>query len=134
MKYLFFDTETNGLPKNYKAPHTDTDNWPQTVQIAWTITDAKGRVQKSQEFLIKPTFELNLEAQKTHGKTLEELNEKGVDIKDALLAFKLDILACEYIVAHNIGFDRPIILAEFHRNEIKTAFDKASNMFHVEHS
>ena len=26
--YLIFDTETTGLPKNFKAPITDTDNWP----------------------------------------------------------------------------------------------------------
>jgi hypothetical protein len=26
--YLFFDTETTGLPKNWKAPVTDLNNWP----------------------------------------------------------------------------------------------------------
>ena len=31
--YLFFDTETTGLPKNYNAPITDTDNWPRLVQL-----------------------------------------------------------------------------------------------------
>ena len=24
--YIFFDTETTGVPRNYKAPTTDTDN------------------------------------------------------------------------------------------------------------
>ena len=33
--YLLFDTETTGLPKNWKAPVTDVDNWPRLVQIAW---------------------------------------------------------------------------------------------------
>jgi hypothetical protein len=33
--YLFFDTETTGLPKNYKAPVTDLNNWPRLVQLAW---------------------------------------------------------------------------------------------------
>jgi len=29
--YLFFDTETTGLPRNWKAPVTDLDNWPRMV-------------------------------------------------------------------------------------------------------
>ena len=31
--YLIFDTETTGLPKNWKAPLTDFDNWPRMVQL-----------------------------------------------------------------------------------------------------
>ena len=31
--YLIFDTETTGLPRNFKAPITDTDNWPRVVQL-----------------------------------------------------------------------------------------------------
>jgi len=33
--YLFFDTETTGLPKNWKAPIEDLNNWPRLVQLAW---------------------------------------------------------------------------------------------------
>jgi len=33
--YLFFDTETTGLPKKWKAPITDLDNWPRLVQLAY---------------------------------------------------------------------------------------------------
>jgi len=33
--YLFFDTETTGLPKNWKAPVTDLNNWPRLVQLAY---------------------------------------------------------------------------------------------------
>jgi len=32
--YLFLDTETAGLPIDYSAPATETDNWPRLVQIA----------------------------------------------------------------------------------------------------
>ena len=31
---LFFDTETTGLPKNWKAPITDLENQPRLVQKA----------------------------------------------------------------------------------------------------
>ena len=40
--YLFFDTETTGIPRNYKAPASDFKNWPCLVQIAWLVTDATG--------------------------------------------------------------------------------------------
>ena len=33
--YLFFDTETTGLPRNWSAPVSDLNNWPRLVQIAW---------------------------------------------------------------------------------------------------
>ena len=42
MRYLFFDTETTGVPQNYKAPSSDTDNWPRMVQLAWIVTDDEG--------------------------------------------------------------------------------------------
>jgi len=29
--FLIFDTETTGLPRNFKAPLTDFDNWPRLV-------------------------------------------------------------------------------------------------------
>ena len=40
--YLFFDTETTGLPKNWKAPITDLENWPRLVQLAWLVYDNIG--------------------------------------------------------------------------------------------
>lgn len=39
---LLFDTETTGKPKNYKAPSSDTENWPRLVQIAWEKYDYNG--------------------------------------------------------------------------------------------
>ena len=42
--YLIFDTETTGLPKKWKAPLTDSDNWPRCVQIAWQMHDKEGNL------------------------------------------------------------------------------------------
>ena len=52
--YLIFDTETTGFPKNWKAPITDTDNWPRCVQIAWQLHDEMGELIEDQNYLIKP--------------------------------------------------------------------------------
>ena len=40
--YIFFDTETTGVPRDYKAPTTDTQNWPRLVQLGWILMDSEG--------------------------------------------------------------------------------------------
>ncbi len=49
--FLIFDTETTGLPKNYKAPVTDSDNWPRMVQVAWQLHDNSGKLFKQKTTL-----------------------------------------------------------------------------------
>ena len=51
--YLIFDTETTGLPKNYNAPISDTDNWPRAVQIAWQLHDEWGQLIDYKDYLIR---------------------------------------------------------------------------------
>ena len=50
--YLIFDTETTGLPKNFRAPITDIDNWPRCIQIAWQLHDSDGTLIENQNFLM----------------------------------------------------------------------------------
>ena len=52
--YLIFDTETTGLPRNWNAPITDTDNWPRCIQIAWQLHDELGNLIEHQDYLVKP--------------------------------------------------------------------------------
>jgi DNA polymerase-3 subunit epsilon len=52
--YLFFDTETTGLPKNWKAPVTDLENWPRMIQIAWILCDEAGNKLDTQFILLNP--------------------------------------------------------------------------------
>ena len=52
--YLFFDTETTGIPRSHDAPASDVANWPRLVQIAWAITDEGGNELRSQAFIIRP--------------------------------------------------------------------------------
>ena len=39
LMYTVFDTETTGLPRDWKAPVTQTNNWPRMVQLAWLQYD-----------------------------------------------------------------------------------------------
>ena len=52
--YLFFDTETTGLPARWNAPVTDVENWPRLVQLAWIMCDAQGNTLESRNAIVKP--------------------------------------------------------------------------------
>ena len=52
--YLFFDTETTGLPRSWKAPVHDLSNWPRLVQLAYLLYDNSGNLVLSADRIIKP--------------------------------------------------------------------------------
>lgn len=113
---LFFDTETTGLPKNYKAPVSDLKNWPRLIQVAWLVTDDEGGEIKSVERVIKPDgFSIPADAAKIHGITDEVAHRTGVALKPVLEELAADIAAAAVLIAHNIQFDEKIIGAEFLR-------------------
>ena len=114
--YLFFDTETTGIPKNYKAPASDTKNWPRLVQIAWLVADESGNETKSVEYIIKPNgFLIPDDAAKIHGITNELATRSGVDLKPVFEEIMADISKAATLIAHNMQFDEKILGAEFLR-------------------
>ncbi|PLX27201.1 3'-5' exonuclease [Candidatus Parcubacteria bacterium] len=114
--YLFFDTETTGLPKLYNAPITDTDNWPRLVQIAWSLHDKKGKELAKHESIIKPDgFKIPKQASDVHGITTERASKEGIELESALDQFIWALKESEHLVAHNIRFDEKIIGAELVR-------------------
>lgn len=123
--YLFFDTETTGLPRNWKAPVSDTNNWPRMIQIAWVFTDATGNILDRDSYIIKPEgFTIPIEASKVHRISTERALSEGSDLTTVLNQFNEFIGEAKYIVAHNISFDEKIIGAEFIRNNITTTLFK----------
>ena len=74
--FLIFDTETTGLPRNYNAPWSDSDNWPRMVQIAWQLHDKFGKLLQNNSIIIKPEgFTIPFNAVQIHGISNErELN------------------------------------------------------------
>lgn len=115
-KYIFFDTETAGLPRNYYASYRDTDNWPRLVQIAWLLVDKDGNEIKRKSAIIYPEgFSIPQEAINVHGITTERAKREGHPLKDVLDEFMQDLVQAEKIVGHNIDFDRHIVGAELCR-------------------
>lgn len=114
--YLFFDTETTGLPKRWNAPVTDIDNWPRLVQLAWMTYNDRGEFLESRNAIIRPEgFVIPQEVSRVHGITTAMALEKGEPIREVLEQFSDKIDAASVLVGHNISFDECIVGAEFER-------------------
>ncbi|HZJ73690.1 MAG TPA: 3'-5' exonuclease [Perlabentimonas sp.] len=127
--YLFFDTETTGLPRNWKAPVTDLNNWPRMIQIGWILCDDEGSRIEIGDYIIKPEdFTIPQEASKVHGITTEKAISEGFDLEKVLNRFNDLVKKTDYTVAHNISFDEKIVGAEFLRKRIKSDFSRKSKL------
>ena len=117
MKILFFDTETNGLPKDWRAKMNKVENWPRVIQLAWALTDEFGFVLDQRVDLIKPDgWEVPNEAfWINNGFTQEDSEANGIPIAEAL-GYLLEALnQADYVVAHNMSFDYNVVGAEMIR-------------------
>jgi|TARA_R110002020_G_scaffold103640_2_gene242815 DNA polymerase-3 subunit alpha len=114
--YLIFDTETTGLPRNWNAPLTDSDNWPRCIQIAWQLHDAMGNVIEHEDYLIQPDgFNIPFDAEKIHGISTELAQQDGIPLAEMLQKFSAVLEKTKFIVGQNVGFDLNIMGAEFLR-------------------
>ncbi len=117
--FLVFDTETTGLPKNWKAPITDTDNWPRMVQLAWQCHDIEGNFLYAKNHVITPDgYTIPEDVVAVHGITTEIAHEKGIPLKEALDDFMADVAKSKFIIGHNVTFDINIVGCELVRCEM----------------
>ena len=122
--FLTFDSETTGLPKNYKAPLSDSDNWPRLVQLAWQINDNKGKLKSNKSYIIKPQgFTIPYNSEKVHGISTEIALKEGHNLEFVLKEFENDLFLSKYIIGHNIDFDINIVGAEYYRKKIKSCLE-----------
>ena len=79
MRYLFFDTETTGMPDDFDAPVTDTENWPRVVQIAWAhVSTDPHAIDRTLSYIIRPDgFTIPKDAAEVHGITTERAVAEG---------------------------------------------------------
>ncbi len=115
--FVFFDTETNGLPKSFDAPIEDTENWPRLVQLAYMVCDTNGGVLMKENLIIKPDgFVIPKEASDLHGITNEIAFRQGKEVEAVLGGNFLNALKeASLVIGHNLSFDSSIIGAEFFR-------------------
>ena len=121
--YLFFDTETTGLPKSWKAPVSDTGNWPHIVQIAWAVFDDAGTQIDFRDHIIKPeSFVIPKSATAIHGISTEKALREGRPAAEVLKEFSEAVQNAMRLVAHNMDFDEKMVRVELLRLGMPDAF------------
>lgn len=125
--YLFLDSETTGLPKNYNVPTNVIDNWPRIVQLSWIVADEFQNIVSQHNHIIKPDgFTIPADSVAIHGITNNYATENGVSLLQVIKLLEKDLEIADYVVGHNIRFDLNVIESENYRNnyELKCAFPK----------
>ena len=127
--YLFFDTETTGLPIDYYTPTYQTKLWPRLVQLSWITTDEDCNILSQNDFIIYPDgFTIPSDASKLHGITTDIAKEKGKPLKEVMDKFMEDFKAAKAIVGHNIDFDKKILSAELYRLKQKDIMNSKQSL------
>jgi len=129
---MVFDFETTGLPKDgnarYNPGYSNPVDWPHSVQMAYILYDTMTNKAKiaSEVIRLPEGVEVTEESEEIHkisaaytrGRT-----KMGKDgslthhpfIKTVLKEFIQDFRRADIVVAHNIHFDRNMVLAELDR-------------------
>lgn len=120
-KLLVFDTETTGLPVTWDAPVTDTYNWPRILELGWELCWENGETIRKSCSLVKPdgwkvpdkTWWIE------HGFTQAQNEAEGRPLPELLDEFLVAAEEADVLIAHNLGYDRPIINCEMYRYKRK---------------
>jgi DNA polymerase III epsilon subunit-like protein len=132
---LVFDFETTGLPKDgnarYHPSESNPDDWPHSLQMAYILYDNHTHTAKIVNEVIQLPQGINVtqESEEIHhisadfsrGKTKHLGNGEYThhpDIKTVLHEFMKDFKQADVVVAHNIHFDRNMVLVELDRLRI----------------
>lgn len=119
--YLFIDTETNGLPKKWGKSYSETENWPNVIQVSWVIYSIEGNYVKEEDHYISNLdIPIPEESFAIHHLSQSFLQENGKEISSILPQLEADILEYDpIVVGHFIEFDVTVIAAEFTRANLE---------------
>ncbi len=115
--YLVFDSETTGLPKDWKAPMSQLDNWPRVIQLGWAFYDSRFCLIEKRVDLIKPDGWI-VPSEKfwiDNGFNQESSERDGIPVTESLNAFLDKLESSKYLIAHNMSYDHMVVGAEFLR-------------------
>ena len=118
---LVFDVETTGLiQRNYiTKKRVPLKECPFITQISFIIYDIskKKKIETFNSYIkIDPSIIIPQIVIDITGITQEKCQNQGITMTDALISFYKAYCRCGTMVAHNIVFDRDMILIEIERN------------------
>jgi DNA polymerase III epsilon subunit-like protein len=111
MKVLVFDTETTGLPNEWKiSAERQPNNWPHIVSIAWMVLDTDtNKIITQKSYIIKPiNWTIPQEATAIHGIRHSFADSYGAGLDDVIREFFET--PCDMYVAHNMNFDENVVM------------------------
>lgn len=130
MRIILFDTETNGLPKSWHASPYRTDNWPRILTLAWQMWEYNGGTDDPVQigrgdYLITPAADIIWDegAEKIHGITQDKATRDGRPAAEVLSEFVNIVRRADLIVAHNMAFDKTVLICEMIRLDPRLAMD-----------
>ena len=125
MIVFVLDTETSGLPVTTVINDTTISSWPYIVQFTYIMYDTEtNTILKTSNNIINipNTIVLSPANIAIHGITRNIMDASGIPIGDVLTEFLTDLegVGVEILVAHNLEFDRNMIIAEIYRHNANT--------------
>ena len=114
---LFVDTETSGLPTDWRKPYAEPGAWPHVAQIAWLVYTAAGELVGTENHYIQPSdYDLTPASQRVHGLTLAFLREHGQGRHAVMQRLHDDLLRYKpLVVGHFLELDYHMMGVSFHR-------------------
>ena len=120
---MFFDLETNGLPKKNRVNYIE--DWPDIVQISWSIYKLSGELIDIGNEIIKPFgFQINKESEDIHGISQKMALTKGKSFAEVIDIFIHKMRCANIVVAHNLEFDLTVLITSVFKYELRTEDDK----------
>ncbi|MBU0496553.1 MAG: 3'-5' exonuclease [Candidatus Thermoplasmatota archaeon] len=120
--YLFFDTETTGLPS---SPSSDFRNWPRLVQLAWLLIDENHDIKSKYNYIVRPDgYRIPKRVVDIHGITMQRAYEEGIPVDQAIHRFLMDSNFADVLIAHNIAYDYGVVRGELLRKKIPDFLEK----------
>jgi DNA polymerase III epsilon subunit-like protein len=117
--YLFFDTETTGLPDDFNSLSSYSN--VRLVQVAYIVYNNYGGKIYERNYIIKPEgFEIPENSTKIHKISNSLALIAGKSLNKVLIDLNDKINRCSFIVGHNLNFDYNVLLSELNRANITT--------------
>ncbi len=136
VRLAFIDLETTGLPttisfyKYYGYDQLKKYEKSRIIQIAVKIveySEGKERIVATHDYIIKPDG-FKVANTKFHGITQEIAEEQGTGFVTVMERIKGDLLTCDVFVAHNVLFDKNVLLSELFRYNLHDLVRKIDSM------
>lgn len=139
IRVLFIDLETTGLPKQpcydyyYDPKQVSYYEQSRIVQIAAITYDvdckepSKSVLVAEHDYIIKPNGFV-IQNSHIHGIDQTLASFAGITLADAMSRIADDLNGCKLLVAHNLGFDKNVLLSELYRMDLQKYIPVISSM------